>query len=101
MTEENQKSEKAKPRTIHIVSDDTGKEYEFTWPQNHHISRYAREASGGNALKASTNLVMELAIKPGRTELQEMFKDKPGLPIALGNEIGKATGITEEFSRKN
>lgn len=104
MSTSNQETEKTgnpAKRTIQIVSDDDGKEYEFGWPQNPHISRYAREASGGNSLKANTNLVMSLALQPTPAELQRMFQDKPGLPIALGNEISKAVGITEEFSRKN
>ena len=87
-------------RTIDLVSDDDGREYSFQWPQNHHISRYAREAAT-NALKASTNLVISLAIEPEAADLRRMFEEKPGLPIALTNEIGKRTGLTEEFSEKN
>ena len=87
-------------RTIKLTSDDDGRVYEFAWPINHHISRFARE-SASNALKAHTNLVISLAITPAAEELQRLFEAKPGLPIALGNEIGKATGITEEFTVKN
>jgi len=87
-------------RTIKFASDEDGREYEFTWPGNHHMARFTREAAG-NVMKAHTNMVMGLAIKPSPDELKTIFDDKPGLPIALGNEIGKATGLTEEFTVKN
>lgn len=87
-------------KTIRFVSDDSGKAFEFAWPQNMHMSRFTREA-GGNPMKAHTNMVMALAIKPTTDELKTLFEEKPGLVIALGNEIGKATGLTEEFTTKN
>lgn len=99
-TQDSPVSERSGKRTIKLTSDDDGRDYEFAWPVNHHISRFARE-SASNALKAHTNLVISLAITPTADELQRRFEDKPGLPIALGNEIGKATGITEEFTVKN
>ena len=87
-------------RTIKFVSDDDGQEFEFEWPLNHHMSRFTREASS-NPMKAHTNMVMSLAIKPTVDELKTLFEKKPGRPIALGNEIGKQSGLIEEYSAKN
>ena len=92
----------AKParRTIRLTSDDTGYEYEFAWPQTHHISRFTREVSA-NPTKAHNNMVMDLRLAPEKEVLLERIKEKPGLVVALGNEIGKACGLTEEFTVKN
>ena len=88
-------------RTIQMVSDDTGKEYVFRWPNNGHIGRYSREAMGGNVVKASRNMVLALVLQPPKEDLVAQFEDKPGLPVALANEINKRTGLNEEFTAKN
>jgi hypothetical protein len=88
-------------KTIQLVSDDSGKEYVFRWPNNGNLSRYTKESMTGNVAKGSKNLVLELLLFPGREVLIPLFEDLPGLPIALANEVNKKIGLTAEFSEKN
>ena len=88
-------------KLIELTDDETGEEYAFKWPLPHHMSRFAREAQSEDGYKASRNLVQALLLFPARGDLESRCEERPGLWIALANEVNKKTGLTARFTAKN
>ena len=72
----------------------------FKKPSRPNLSRYIKEAMK-NAYKAMYNLTFDCLLYPDRDAVSKLVQEKPGLIIAIGNELQEIIGVNQDFfSRK-
>jgi hypothetical protein len=68
----------------------------FRKPGRADLSRFAKEVAK-DMLKATNNLVFGCLLHPGPEVLRKMVDEKPGLVLALGAELQKIIGSSQDF----
>lgn len=68
----------------------------FKKPQRQHFSRFIKE-SMKDAYKAMRTMVDDLALYPSPEVRNKLFEEKPGLVVAVGNELNKIIGVSQDF----
>ncbi len=68
----------------------------FKKPQRQHFSRFIKE-SMKDAYKAMRTMVDDLALYPAPEVRNKLFEEKPGLVVAVGNELNKVIGVSQDF----
>jgi hypothetical protein len=72
----------------------------FRKPGRPQLSRFTKEAMK-DAFKAVNNLVFGCLLHPSEEVVRRLFDEKPGLAIAVGNELQRIVGTNQDFlSRK-
>jgi hypothetical protein len=94
------KEVKDKGATVLELTGENDEVYYLKKPTTMDMERYLATTAKGKLAKAVKNLVYDMAIKPTTSELKAQFKDKPGLMVALNNELQRAVGMNEDFSVK-
>jgi hypothetical protein len=92
--------------TVYEIAADVGFEEEademlfvFKKPGRAALSRYIKGAMN-DAYRAMYNLVFDCLLYPDRDLLMNMLEDKPGLIVALGNELQELVGVNQNFTSK-
>jgi len=92
--------------TVYEIAADIGFEEEaeemlfvFKKPGRAALSRYIKGAMS-DAYRAMYNLVFDCLLYPDKDLLMKMLEDKPGLIIALGNELQELVGVNQNFTSK-
>lgn len=80
--------EKAKPMVFY-----------FKKPGRTNLSRYIKDAMK-NAYKAMYNLTFDCLLYPDRDAVTKLIEEKPGLIVALGNELQEIIGVNQDFFSK-
>ena len=84
---------------IETESDSTTEKplvFYFQKPSRIHFSRFIKD-SMKDAYKAMHTMVHDLALHPSKEKLAQIFQEKPGLVVAVGNELNKIVGVSEDF----
>lgn len=68
----------------------------FQKPARTHFSRFIKD-SMKDAYKAMHTMVNDLALHPSKEKLAQIFQERPGLVVAVGNELNKIIGVSEDF----
>ncbi|MDI3547886.1 MAG: hypothetical protein PWR10_1538 [Halanaerobiales bacterium] len=71
----------------------------FKKPGRTNLSRYIKDAMK-NAYKAMYNLTFDCLLYPDRDAVTKLIEEKPGLIIALGNELQEIIGVNQDFFSK-
>lgn len=72
------------------------KVFYFQKPARTNFSRFIKD-SMKDAYKAMHTMVNDLALYPSKEKLAKIFQEKPGLVVAVGNELNKIVGVSEDF----
>lgn len=89
---------------VYEIADDGFGETEpltfiFRRPGRPQLSRFTKEAMK-DAYKAMHNLVYGCLLYPSEERVKQLFEDKPGLAIAVGNELQRIVGTNQDFLSK-
>lgn len=71
----------------------------FKKPGKSNLSRYIKDAMK-NAYKAMHNLTFDCLLYPDRDVVSKLIEERPGLIIALGNELQEIIGVNQDFFSK-
>jgi hypothetical protein len=69
-------------------------------PGRSQLSRLVQDIAKGDALKAQNNFFFDCLLYPDGEVIKQVADKKPGLIIALGNELQKLTGTNQNFTMK-
>jgi hypothetical protein len=69
-------------------------------PGRSELSRFIKDATAGDALKAQNNFVYGCLLYPDAAVLKQFVDKQPGLIVALGNELQSLTGTSQNFFMK-
>lgn len=69
-------------------------------PDRTSLSRFVKEASSGDALKAQNNFFYGCLLYPDAEVIRNVAEQKPGIIIALGNKLQELTGTNMGFTMK-
>ena len=69
-------------------------------PGRTELSRFIKDAASGDALKAQNNFFFGCLLYPAPDVVKAIVDKKPGLIVALGNELQSLTGINQSFFMK-
>ncbi|MCR4442965.1 MAG: hypothetical protein QHH10_12090 [Peptococcaceae bacterium] len=76
--------------------DDKPLVFYFKKPNRQHFSRFIKD-SMKDAFKAMNTMVMDLVLYPSSDKVTELFQEKPGLVVAVGSELTKIVGVSQDF----
>jgi hypothetical protein len=68
----------------------------FKKPNRQNFSRYIKDTMK-DAFKAMNTMVMDLILYPSPEKATELFQEKPGLVVAVGGELCKIVGVSQDF----
>lgn len=68
----------------------------FKKPKRQHFSRFIKD-SMKDAFKGMNTMVMDLVLYPAPDKVTEIFQEKPGLVVAVGSELTKIVGVSQDF----
>lgn len=69
-------------------------------PEREELSRFIKDATGGDALKAQNNFFYNCLLDPDPSFIKTIADKKPGIIIALGNKLQELTGINQGFTMR-
>jgi hypothetical protein len=69
-------------------------------PGRTELARFIKDATVKDALKAQNNFVYGCLLYPDAEVLKQIIDKKPGLIVALGNELQSLTGTSQNFFMK-
>ncbi|MEW6065816.1 MAG: hypothetical protein AB1538_11745 [Bacillota bacterium] len=101
-TEEEMKAWRAKYGAILEFSTEEGyPNYCFVcrMPDRQALRRYVKRVAK-DVYEAAYSLLLECLLYPSDEEARRLFKEKPGIPFALGSELQKAVEADLEFHVK-
>jgi hypothetical protein len=102
LTKEQIEQWKAQYGEVYKIQTDTDNPNEkplvfyFQKPARTHFSRFIKD-SMKDAYKAMHTMINDLALHPSKEKLAQIFQEKPGLVVAVGNELNKIIGVSEDF----
>ncbi len=67
-------------------------------PGRAELSRFIKDVTAGDALKAQNNFFFGCLLHPKAEVLKEIVDEKPGIIVALGNKLQEITGISQNFT---
>jgi len=80
-------------------SEDEMPTFYFRRPGRPQLSRFTKEAMK-DAYKAMHNMVYGCLLYPSEERVKQLFEDRPGLAIAVGNELQRIVGTNQDFLSK-
>lgn len=86
--------------TVLVLTGEDDREYYFKKPGKGDLDRYLAMVMKKKLAQASQNLVIDLAIEPGKDDYPAMMKERPGLFVAISNALQSEVGLNEDFSVK-